>query len=91
MLSISSSNTVMINIFTDLNSAIQSRMSKNDLGDWHCDDCYKTSKIKTNILEHIEAFHINSAGYTSEICCKVFKTRHPLRTHRNVKHKEIKL
>ena len=76
--------------FADLNSAIQCRMSKNEAGEWQCNECYKTSKVKTNILEHIEAFHIQSSGYECEICCKVFKTRHSLRTHRNVKHKEVK-
>ena len=76
--------------FADLNSEIQCRMSKNDAGEWQCNECYKTSNVKTNILEHIEAFHIQSSGYECEICCKVFKTRHSLRTHRNVKHKEVK-
>jgi len=75
---------------TDVDTAIQSKMSKNDAGEWQCNDCFKTSRVKTNILEHIEATHVESPGYNCEICYKFYKNRHSLRNHRNSKHKDIK-
>ena len=82
--------TLSLFYLLDLKTEIQSRISKNVAGEWQCDECYKTSRWKTNILEHIEAFHIRSTGYNCEICYKVFKTKHSLRTHKNVKHKDAK-
>ena len=41
-------------------------------------------------MEHIEASHVKSPGYNCDICYKTFKTKHSLRTHKNVKHKDYK-
>ena len=76
--------------FVDLDSVILSKMSRNEAGDWQCNDCYRTSNKKINIMEHIEASHVETPGYNCEICYKIFKTKHSLRTHKNVKHKELK-
>jgi len=72
----------------DLESLIASKMMKNSEGDWQCKDCYKTSKVKTNIFEHIEAAHVESPGYQCEICYKIYRTRSSFRKHKNVNHKE---
>eukprot|EP00092_Neocalanus_flemingeri_P040222 GFUD01043811.1.p1 GENE.GFUD01043811.1~~GFUD01043811.1.p1 ORF type:complete len:336 (+),score=64.40 GFUD01043811.1:448-1455(+) len=74
---------------TGLESLIQSKMSKNAEGEWQCNDCYKTSKVKTNIFEHIEAAHVESPGYECEICYKVYRTRNSFRKHKNVNHKAV--
>jgi len=74
---------------TDLESVIQSKMSKNTEGEWQCNDCFKTSKVKTNIFEHIEAAHVESPGYECEICYKVYRTRNSFRKHKNVNHKAV--
>jgi len=73
----------------DVDSVIHSKMSKNDAGEWQCNDCFKTSRVKTNILEHIEATHVDSPGYNCNICMKFYKNRHSLRNHKNSKHKDI--
>ena len=65
-------------------------MSRNETGDWQCNECYRTSNKKINIMEHIEASHVKSPGYNCDICYKTFKTKHSLRTHKNVKHKDYK-
>jgi len=75
---------------SDVDSVIQSKMSKNDAGEWQCNDCGKTSRVKTNILEHIEATHVETPGYNCDICMKFYKNRHSLRNHRNSKHKDMK-
>jgi len=74
----------------DLDALILSKMVRNDNGDWQCNDCFRTSNKKINIMEHIEASHVDSPGYNCDICYKVFKTKHSLRTHKNVKHKGVK-
>jgi len=73
----------------DLESVIQAKMSKNCEGEWQCNDCYKTSKVKTNIFEHIEAAHVESPGYQCEICYKIYRTRSSFRKHKNVAHKDL--
>jgi len=75
---------------SDLNSAIHAKMSKTAEGEWQCNDCFRTSRFKTNILEHIEATHVESSGYNCDICFKFYKNRHSLRNHKNLKHKEMK-
>eukprot|EP00092_Neocalanus_flemingeri_P030629 GFUD01033257.1.p1 GENE.GFUD01033257.1~~GFUD01033257.1.p1 ORF type:complete len:384 (+),score=84.19 GFUD01033257.1:22-1152(+) len=74
----------------DLESIILSKMAKNADGDWQCTDCFKVSKVKTNIFEHIEANHVESPGYQCELCYKFCRTRNALRNHKNFKHKQIK-
>jgi len=74
----------------ELNSVILSKMMRNEAGDWQCNECYKTSNKKQNIMEHIEASHMETPGYNCEVCYKIFKTKHSLRTHKNVKHREYK-
>jgi len=72
-----------------LESVIQAKMSKNSEGEWQCNDCFKTSKVKTNIFEHIEAAHVESPGYQCEICYKIYRTRSSFRKHKNVNHKDL--
>eukprot|EP00092_Neocalanus_flemingeri_P091323 GFUD01115756.1.p1 GENE.GFUD01115756.1~~GFUD01115756.1.p1 ORF type:complete len:109 (+),score=9.40 GFUD01115756.1:72-398(+) len=54
----------------DLESVIFSKMSKNSNGEWQCNDCFKTSKVKTNIYVHIEANHVESPGYQCDVVTK---------------------
>jgi len=78
------------NSSSDVDSVLHAKMSKTAAGEWQCNDCYRTSRFKTNILEHIEATHVETAGYNCHICLKFYKNRHSLRNHMNLKHKELK-
>merc|ERR1712179_843675 len=71
----------------DLESLIFSKMSKNTNGEWQCTDCYKASKVKTNIYVHIEANHVDSPGYQCDVCYKFCTTSNALRKHKFVKHR----
>ena len=66
-------------------------MTKTPEGNWKCDFCGKESAVKTNILEHIEATHVETPGYFCDICNHVCRTRGGLRVHKHSKHKQIKL
>jgi len=72
----------------DLQSIILSKMYKNAEGEWQCNDCLKTSKWKTNIVEHIEATHVESPGYQCDQCYKFCRTRNALRNHKHLNHKQ---
>ena len=41
-------------------------MSRNEAGDWQCNESYKTSNKKQNIMEHIEASHMETSGYNCD-------------------------
>ena len=48
---------------------------------WSCQQCYYQSKIKTNVAEHVESQHVQSAGITCSICYKVCPSKKSLRNH----------
>ena len=61
-------------------------MQKGVDGQWECMFCGRQSKVKTNILEHIEASHMETPGYSCEICNKDCRTRNALRAHKHRSH-----
>jgi len=65
---------------------IKLKMEKSNDGQWHCLFCGRASKVKTNIFEHIEATHVESPGYSCEICEKHCRTRNALRAHKHREH-----
>lgn len=72
--------------FSDLDDLIRSKMKKLEDGQWQCLDCFTTTKVKTNIFEHIEARHVQSPGYVCFMCQKHCRTRNALRAHKNRYH-----
>ena len=70
----------------DVENFIQSNMQKSQDGLWHCICCGKSSRVKTNIVEHIEAVHLETPGYSCDICAKICKTRNALRSHKYRDH-----
>ena len=61
-------------------------MAKSMEGFWQCLECGKTSRVKTNIYEHIESLHTDSPGYQCPLCLKYCKSRNALRAHKNREH-----
>jgi len=68
-----------------LDQQILSIMELTDDG-WSCNLCSKVSKHKSQIKDHIEAIHIESAPHPCEDCGKISKTRNTLRLHRSRIH-----
>ena len=55
-----------------LNASIEQKMGKlEDL--WQCLDCLWTTKNRTRLWEHIEAEHVQSPGYTCQLCFVLLK------------------
>ena len=55
------------NSILELNSMILSKMMRNEVGDWQCNECFQTSNKKQNIMEHIEASHMETPGYNCDV------------------------
>ena len=61
-------------------------MVKCDDGFWQCTECGKTSRVKTNIYEHIESTHTDCPGYQCPLCQKFCRSRNALRAHKVREH-----
>ena len=55
---------------------------------WRCLQCEKMSPRKADMVRHVEAFHIETLGFTCDICGNTLKTRESLRSHKTHLHKE---
>lgn len=70
----------------DINACIEEKMSKN--GDvWQCLDCLWTTKNRTRLWEHIEAKHVQSPGYTCQLCYKFCPSKRGLINHKARNHR----
>jgi len=69
-----------------VNECIEEKMSK--IGElWQCLDCLWTTKNRTRLWEHIEAKHVQSAGYTCQICLKFCPSKRGLINHKARNHR----
>ena len=73
-------------LLSDLDDFIRSKMQKTHEGMWQCLFCFRVSKVKTNIFEHIEANHVETPGYSCDVCSKPCRTRNALRAHKHREH-----
>jgi len=69
----------------DIEALVKSYMKKTRDVDntfvWECLQCGKTSRVSTNLKDHIEARHLDSLQIGCRICGKIFKSRGSLRAH----------
>ena len=64
-------------------------MQKDDMGVWHCLQCPFNSKRCSVVKNHVEAKHIESAGFMCPLCSTVCPTRNALTMHTGRKHKNL--
>ena len=55
---------------------------------WQCNECFYSSKFKTNVREHIEAKHVESDGFYCPQCEKICPNKKSLRNHIYKFHKQ---
>ena len=66
----------------ELDKYIEQQVIKTD-GEYKCYICNKTSKVKTNIKEHVEIMHIFELLFDCSFCGKIFSSRNALRKHKS--------
>jgi len=73
----------------DFVTEIQSKMfrvSGESSAVWQCSECSYSSKVKCNMTQHIEARHIQHAGYYCFLCHKTCPTKNAFRMHNKRNH-----
>ena len=66
------------------------RKTDSELGSvWHCIQCGKRGKKKSNIKEHVEANHIQGLQIQCPTCQRIFKSRASLRIHNLNVHRTL--
>jgi len=77
----------------DIEALVQSYMKKTVDSDcsyvWQCIECGKTSRVSTNLKDHIEANHLGNLQIECNMCAKMFKSRGSLRAHVRSSHKHM--
>jgi len=77
----------------DIEALVQSYMKKTVDSDcsyvWQCIECGKTSRVSTNLKDHIEANHLGNLQIECSMCAKMFKSRGSLRAHVRSSHKHM--
>ena len=56
---------------------------------WQCGSCDYNSKKKSNLVDHIEAKHIQGGYFICKLCNHPASTKRGLRNHHYSHHKEI--
>jgi len=78
-------------LILDIEALVKSFMKKTVDFDnstlWQCVQCGKTSKVSTNLKDHIEANHLGSLQIECSVCGKLFKSRGSLRQHIRTSHR----
>lgn len=74
-----------INLSDDLEAEIRSKMICLGGGQWQCSDCSLVTK-STNLYNHIEGKHVNSAGHHCQLCGKFCRTKNGLIAHNHRSH-----
>ena len=66
----------------ELDNYIEHQIIKTD-GGWKCNICYKTSKQRWNIKEHVEMTHIDGLSFECSSSGKTMSSRNTLRMHKS--------
>ena len=57
-------------------------------GLWSCAECEYTSRVRTDIVNHVESRHVDSS-VSCDLCGYVTKTRKALKMHKFRNHKNL--
>ena len=87
VISDTNSSKVKVDNVSALDEQIDSMMYKADgSNEWTCSTCEKSSRLKANIRQHVEANHIEGIAYACDQCGKVSRSKFGLIKHISRKH-----
>lgn len=70
-------------------ASLMERYLKDGKTNWRCLQCHKESHRKADMVRHVEAFHVETMGFSCDQCGKTLKTRESLRSHKTLSHKDF--
>ena len=71
---------------TDHDEKLLKHISKLPDRSLQCNICVYTAKHMSDIKKHIET-HMEGLSFPCPICCKIFRSRHSMRSHKSLYHK----
>ena len=74
----------------ELDERIATMMGKNGEGKWTCSVCGNVATQKSNMVNHIEAKHINGMSHPCNQCGKSFRSRNSCTVHVTTFHNKTK-
>merc|ERR550519_589637 len=74
-----------VNSFEDLDNTIKTMFYKIEAG-FQCTECEHVSKQRPNMVNHVEAKHVQHNGVVCELCNKHSTTRQAHRMHQHRAH-----
>ena len=79
-------NSNQVYCFADVDQEINSKLYKNECGEWVCTDCGYTKKKKSHVYEHVDIKHSSHEGYLCNICNEVLRSKAQLGRHQSQMH-----
>jgi len=71
----------------DLVMSLTSKEVNQSEVNWRCNQCHYSSKRKHNVMEHVEAKHLESQQFPCNYCATICPNRKSLRNHVYAKHR----
>ena len=78
---LSSSRDILPDVESLVRSYMRKMVDESNMSVWQCIECGKTTRISTNLKDHIEANHLKGLRFSCPRCCKTLKSRASLRIH----------
>jgi len=72
-----------------LDNEIGQHMQKLEFGNWRCAICGWETKARARLWEHIESSHIQTNGYTCDICEKFCPSKNAFKVHKTRYHRNV--
>ena len=72
-----------------LDNEIGQHMQKLEFGNWRCAICGWETKARARLWEHIESSHVQTNGYTCDICEKFCPSKNAFKVHKTRYHRNV--
>lgn len=77
---------LFLSAIDEIQAEVLSKMYRDTNSSWHCSICSYAAKLKGDVRKHVESKHVQTNGYTCNVCGKFCPTSNALQTHRSRHH-----